>query len=228
MKKIFHTNYSYSDRKSKATYVFDKYSSLLSVGSTLDVGADSMFLKPLIESSGGHYFGIGFGDGIDCQLDLENFPYPFDSSSFDTVICLDVLEHLEYIHDAFDELCRMSSNHVIISLPNPFAGAFGVLRGNNYKDDESIKFYGLPLERPSDRHRWFFNEFEAVEFVMHKAEENNFEVVQCGFKGDDRPLGGRGLSGAFVRFFLRVLFRQDIDKLGLNHGASWFVLKKQD
>ena len=41
-----------------------------------------------------------------------------------------------------------------------------------------LKYYGLPVEPPPDRHRWFFGHDEAVEFLRGRAHLNGFEVEQ--------------------------------------------------
>jgi hypothetical protein len=40
-------------------------------------------------------------------------------------------------------------------------------------------------------------------------------------------MGGNGLKGFFGRFLLKLIFRKDIDQLGLHHGTLWFVLEKK-
>jgi hypothetical protein len=65
------------------------------------------------------YWGIGLADGVDEVVNLEEDGVPYGDDSYMCVFCLDVLEHLDNIHEVFDELCRVSSEDVIISLPNP-------------------------------------------------------------------------------------------------------------
>ncbi len=219
----YETTLTYSDRESKSKYIFSKYNELFQAP-ILDVGADAMYLKPLIESIGSKYTGIGYGKDIDFSLNLEEVPFPFDSNSFETVICFDVLEHLENIHAVFDDLCRISSKSIVISLPNPIAGAFGVLRNNDYAEDQCIKFYGLPIDKPVDRHRWFFTEKESINFITKHAAMNGFSVVQIDSRGGDVPLGGKGIKGYVIRKLMKLVFRNDIEDLGLNHGTTWFVL----
>ena len=223
--KFYKTILTYSDRESKSNYIFDKYKKLFR-HSVLDVGADAMYLKPLIESLGSRYTGIGYGENIDFSLNLEEVPFPFDNNSFETVICFDVLEHLENIHTVFDDLCRISNKSIVISLPNPIAGAFGVLRHKDHSEDQCIKFYGLPIDRPVDRHRWFFTEKESINFITKRAEMNRFSVVQIDSRGGDVPLGGKGVKGYVIRKLMKLVFRNDIEDLGLNHGTTWFVLQK--
>ena len=152
----FSSDLIYTSRKTKADYIFDKYRDIL-VESVIDVGADQMYLKDKILSNGTNYVGVGRGELFDINVDLEKSKIPVKDKSFKTVVCFDVLEHIENIHELFDELTRISNEYIIISLPNPWGDFFYTLLTSDYSDDESIKFYGLPTTIPSDRHRWFFN-----------------------------------------------------------------------
>lgn len=222
---IFATGLNYTDRKTKAEYVFDKYKQLLA-GKVLDVGADAMYLKPLIVNSGGAYVGIGYGQGIDYEINLESTPYPFQDKQFDTVLCLDVLEHLENIHQVFDELCRISKTYIVVSLPNPWAEFFSVLRKGDYSEAQQMKFYGLPANKPLDRHRWFFSEKEGMNFIKYCAQKNGWELLASDSERSSRQFAGEGWTGVLARCLLKSIFRRDIDSLGLHHGTSWFVLRK--
>lgn len=225
MAKMFSTNLTYQDRESKADYIFDKYKEILSK-SVLDIGADAMYLKTRIETLGGEYKGIGYGKDIDLDYNLEQTPYPFNNDSFGTVVCFDVLEHLEEVHKVFAELCRISQEYILISLPNPWADFFNVLLNGDYSEEIKLKFYGLPKGKPVDRHRWFFSEKEAIEFINHNATANGFEVIQFDTLNQGKKFGGNSLKGILGRFLLRRVFRNDIHQLGLHHSTLWFVLKK--
>lgn len=226
-KKQFASDVLGIDRKTKADYVFDKYKDLLKKD-VVDIGADAMYLKPLIEDLGGSYLGVGYGEKIDYAVNLEKIPLPFDNKQFEVVLCLDVLEHIENIHRLFDELCRISQEYIIISLPNPWASFFSMLLYGDYSDTESVKFYGLPTEKPCDRHRWFFSEEEAKKFVRERAFYNGYTVIQVDAEGEDRKLGGSNLRGWIARRILKRLFRKDIVDLGLHHSTLWFLLKKSN
>ncbi|MHB0924758.1 MAG: class I SAM-dependent methyltransferase [Bellilinea sp.] len=74
-----------------------------------------------------------------------NFPIPFrqesvmaldrDDKSFDMVILLEVLEHLDDYNQALSELFRVSNNYVLISTPNePLWRILNLLRGMYWSD----------------------------------------------------------------------------------------------
>ncbi len=220
---IFQTSYHYTDRETKANYVWLKYQSILK-GKILDVGADQRYLKQYLKE-GSRYWGIGLGGNPDQEVDLEKGKVPFPDDSFDCVLCLDVLEHVDNIHELFDELCRVSQRYVIISLPSPWAGFWDMLRYGDYKPGQSLKFYGLPLEKPDDRHKWFFSHEEAERFILYRGAKNGMRVLQI-----DSSL--RSSEGAGWRRLLRILarailLRGDLNLKNLYAGTIWAVLEKE-
>lgn len=59
---------------------------------------------------------------------------PFKDSSFDAVIALEIIEHLNDVNAAISEIKRVSKNYVIITVPNePFFRLANFLRGKNIK-----------------------------------------------------------------------------------------------
>jgi hypothetical protein len=227
----FTTNYKYVDRETKQRYVYEKYQQILQ-GSILDVGADELYLKKHL-AAGTKYVGIGLGDNPELQqVDLEKEKIPFGDNEFDTVLCLDVLEHIENIHEIFDELCRVSKEWVIISLPNPYSSLMGCLQNGQYKPGRNTKYYGLPLDREPDRHKWFFSATEAKDFVKYRAQKNNMEVYDIYADGEGTDGLGTQQSKEekewvdAVRKAREVLFRKDLNFADLYEGTQWFVLRK--
>jgi len=147
-------------------------------GKVLDVGCRSGLLKKALSDEGCEieYCGLDIHPPADVIADLAK-GLPFDNNSFDVVVALDVLEHIDDIHRAFDEVCRVARKFVVLTLPNVYE-----LRGR-------IKFllglplsgkYGLPLDSPSDRHRWLFSFVEARRFVQSRAKCLGFTVKAEG------------------------------------------------
>ena len=218
----------YYDRKSKAQWVYDKYKSVLEE-SILDVGADELYLKPLLEIDV-YYKGIGFGSNPDLvKIDLEKDSIPFSNNSFNCVICLDVLEHLENIHAMFDKLCALSKRYVLISLPNPWASMMENFESKRYNQETNIKFYGLPKERPEDRHKWFYSLSEAISFVEYRAQKNDMEILDF-YKVKKKDAIHSGLSNEEVRKIREarsILFRNDMDFEEFNAWTLWYLLEKK-
>jgi len=131
-------------------------------GSVLDVGCDQMHLAKMVR---GRYVGIDVNGTPDLIVNVEH-GLPFQDKSFDTVVAFDVLEHLDDIHAAFDELCRVARRYVILGLPNMYEWRFRImfLLGRRLSGK-----YGLPAEAPQDRHRWLFSLCEARTFVQHRG-----------------------------------------------------------
>lgn len=161
---------SFSNRKSRSYFVYEHFKKYF-VGTVLDVGCFEAPLRELIGSN--LYTGIDIVGSPDLFIDLEKIDLlPFQDRSFDCVLCIDVLEHLDNLHQIFDEIVRVAKNFVIVSLPNCWCNARKpIVRGKG-----SIGHYGLPLEKPLDRHKWFFNLEEAIYFIQAKSNQLKLKI----------------------------------------------------
>lgn len=223
----FNIDYQYTDRESKLKWVAEKYKDILK-GKILDVGADQMYLKNYL-SEGTEYVGVGLGDHPEqVVVNLEENNLPFENNTFDCVMCLDVLEHLENIYSTFNELCRVSKDWVIISLPNPYSSFMNYLINGKYSADKNIKHYGLPKEKEADRHRWFFSAIEAREFVRHNAEKNGYEIYDLFVREENNeglPVGNSD-EVEKIKEARKLIFRNDLNFPELYEGTLFWVLKK--
>lgn len=220
----FHTNFVYTDRQTKAHYVYLKYQPVL-VGNILDVGADQCYLKERLGNKV-NYIGIGLSsDKLDLKIDLEKKALPYKNNSFDVVLCCDVLEHLDNIHEIFDELCRVSNHYVIVSLPNPHSVFWSYLKHGDYKGYQHMKFYGLPLEKPEDRHKWFFSTEEAKRFIQYRAKKNDMDIVQIDVEGSSPPKIGI-IEKLIFNFFFRK-YSNLLSNPNLYTGTLWAVFLKR-
>ena len=87
------------------------------------------------------------------------FHLPFADGSFDLVICLEVLEHLESPWLAVEELARVSSRDILVSVPNqPLFSLANFLRGKNWPT------WG---DDPEHMQRWWGRSF--VSFMGEKV-----------------------------------------------------------
>ena len=161
----------YDDRKKQRYKIITTEFREYFENKTLDVGTRSNILSELL--------------GKKCQLvdknnpDLPEFNWekeslPYQGKSFDTVVCLDVLEHVDNLHEAFDDLLRVSSKYIIISLPNNWKKALNEF----IKGRGRWASYGIPLEKPKDRHKWFFNTEDAEDFIYYHSATSlgNYEI----------------------------------------------------
>lgn len=178
----------FNNRENRSKWLTERFVEEFSKSSSvLDVGCWEKDLKKFLPENIKRYWGIDINGAADQIINLDQIEkLPFEDASFDVVLCADVLEHLENIHLIFDELLRVAKNNVIITLPVPanFDNIKKYLFNKDYKNspDRSLygkhsKFYGIPLEKPEDRHRWFFSEDEGREFVEYRANKNNWEIV---------------------------------------------------
>lgn len=224
MTQRFQTDFRYTERESKAEYVARKYREILQGASILDVGADECYLRRHLGPDS-TYTGIGLGGNPDRIVNLEQERIPFPDDSFDCVLCLDVLEHIDNPHETLDELCRVSRRYVIVSLPNPWGSFWRRLRMGESPEGKIMKFYGLPVEKPEDRHKWFFSATEAQQFIRHRAEKNGMQIVQMDFESVGRLSGG--VRGRLRRAAAAILLAGDYAHEDLYASTLWAVLEKK-
>lgn len=199
------------NREGRSRFVSTHFASIWQ-GKVLDVGCFrrelGVVLPPVCP-----YVGIDLMGKPDLVVNLDRGAIPFADASFEVVVCVDVLEHLEQIHKVFDELLRVSRHRVLLTLPNCWHGNWRWLFAGRTLG--SGKYYGLPTQPPPDRHRWFFNTFEAVEFLRGRAALAGAQIDYLDYS----------LSGSRTRrWLMRCL-------LGRNYWAwapatVWVVLSK--
>jgi hypothetical protein len=179
-------NWFYQNREERSRWLVERFNgSFKNSESVLDVGCHEKDLGKYLPENISNYVGIDMGGTPDFKINLDKIEkLPFKDNEFDLIVCSDVLEHLENIHLIYDELCRVSKKYIILTLPNSMAQYPGIIKGTIYTDNlnkkkefgKYMKFYGLPLEVPEDRHRWYFNFEEAKEFVEYRSKKNDLTV----------------------------------------------------
>jgi hypothetical protein len=152
--------------------VGDQFKSHLT-GSILDVGSRDNYMKNVLNIEA----ELVDKNNVNLKpFDWEQETLPYADGQFDTVVCLDTLEHINDLHRSFYDLLRVSKKRVIISLPNCWRKTFK--RMLNGSSDQGA--YGLPPERPMDRHKWFFNTEEIEDFFFYNAETapHRYRVIE--------------------------------------------------
>ncbi|MCZ6874620.1 MAG: class I SAM-dependent methyltransferase [bacterium] len=202
----------FHSRARRTHYIADQFQPLLK-GSVLDVGCDKALLKQLL--TGIHYIGVDISGAPDVQLDLQRINcLPFADASFDCVICTDTLEHLDNLHTVFGQLIRVTKRYVIISFPNNWANARQpIQRGRG-----SFEHYGLPADAPADRHKWFFNFSEAMEFVQQQLHRYPISLSTAHVTEKPRPV--------LIRALRRLLYPSQNHYLNRYAHTLWVVLEK--
>ena len=203
----------FRDRAQRSAYIARRFGALLQ-GEILDVGCDQACLRRLL--SGVTYVGVDRDGDPDVRLNLETIDrLPFDDGVFDCVICSDVLEHLDNLHAMFGELVRVARRYVILALPNNWANARKPLgRGKG-----SFSKYGLPVEPPADRHKWFFSLSEAVQFITYQLEK--YALTLHGWHVTEKPRRWA------VRAWRRLLYPSQMRYLNRYAHTLWVVLEKR-
>lgn len=231
----------FRDARDKAAFLYEQYRDYLGA-SVLDVGCRDGYLR--LYATNFRYIGIDISGSPDVIGDL-NCPLPFASDSFECVLCMDVLEHLDDIEFMFAELVRISRRLILVSLPNCWlAYKYHVMKGARV---EGFGGYGLPTGWDADgdavldglkvqyRHRWHFNIQDAKRYVYLLSAKHLLKIVKQDTLYDD----SRYFFGKYSRRFpplrlvdnivTRLLWggRGDIRYENLCAFATWFVLEKQ-
>lgn len=221
----------YYDRNSRQKFIADYFSESLN-GSVLNVGGGGeRSLGKLISAT--RYAELDIDGSPDYKINLETeYPLPIMSNSYDTVVCTDVLEHLDEFHRVFSELIRLSNKNIIISLPNALRVYYRYLLRREYNGGggaanecygKYAKYWGLPLKKPSDRHKWFISYTDAMNFINVNADRYGYEVVQ------EIPVWGinSNLPEFIQAFSSKLLSKSDI-MLDLFADTYWCLLKKKE
>ena len=133
--------------------------------SVLDIGCRDGILRKYLPQKMS-YAGVDLSPGPNvtrvCNLEQG---IPFADASFDAVVALDVLEHVDNVWFAFDEMVRVARQQVMVVLPNSyhFRERLRFLRGR-----EAGKYVLSPAPI-QDRHRWLLSYQSAHSFCAHQA-----------------------------------------------------------
>lgn len=97
------------------------------------------------------------------KIEIQNSPL---KESFDTVMCLEVLEHIREYPQAIENIKKINSKYFIFSVPNePF------FRLGNLVALKNVKILG---NDPEHVNNWTFLSFK-------KLMERHFEVISCSY-----------------------------------------------
>jgi SAM-dependent methyltransferase len=186
----------YDTHSNRALFVIEHYGDLLE-GRVLDVccGNSSQYYRGVL---GSRYQGLDIANsykydeieeadfslgGPDHICNVEREPLPFSAQSYDTVLCIGALEHLDNLHGVYDELFRVARHRVIVQLPNNWPGFFcSLVVGHNYTHRAGYGLQPTP-PKPGQRHKWFFNLGEACEFLLGRMPNGwTLRRLDCTFE----------------------------------------------
>ena len=135
--------------------------------SILDIGCRDKKLQELLLNYN-NYQGLDLYEDEDVmQYDLEK-KLPFKKNSFDHVVCLDVLEHIENVHQLFNDIINISRKSAIVSFPNMYYYRFRL----NYLFGKEISGkYRFSDEPIKDRHRWITSCKNTTNFIKKNIND---------------------------------------------------------
>jgi len=96
------------------------------------------------------------GPAVDIVHDLNVFPWPVPDSTYDHVLCLDVLEHLHNIVWVMEEIHRVSTPGAVVEISVPTGSSHHLytdpthIRGFGYRSFD----YFVPSRDLADRYRY--------------------------------------------------------------------------
>ncbi|UCE35194.1 MAG: class I SAM-dependent methyltransferase [Deltaproteobacteria bacterium] len=157
---------SYSSRGERQAFLLSQFNDFVQ-GQVLDVGCGQAHLRNYVKG----YVGLDIAGNPDVYFDLEQGVLPLRDGSFDTVICLDVLEHVQSAHEIIQEIFRVSGRYVVISLPNEYLLYFRLkfLLGKTKKE------FGW---FPRNQHKWLGSYNQARDFVAFYAKRSGFALMK--------------------------------------------------
>ena len=146
----------------------------------LDIGCREMILKEHLQGSF-DYLGLDYiskksNDPSFINHNLEK-GMPDSVGDVDVIVALDVLEHIERIHDVYQEFFSVSKKTIIVALPNMGYYKFrinflfkGVLSGK----------YNFTENKILDRHRWIPN-YESIDKFIYKNTPTGWNIKNYNY-----------------------------------------------
>ncbi len=172
-----HRHYS-SDGQQRYWVINERFGALLQ-GTILDVGSRHNTLRDVLKKNAQL---VDKHNAALPDFDWETTALPFADNSFDTVVCLDTLEHIDQLHTALGDLVRVSSKYIIVSLPNCWRATTREVLSARSRSAS----YGLPPESPRDRHKWYFNSDDVEDFMFYNAQRLGLKIHAVCFHAPRR------------------------------------------
>jgi hypothetical protein len=141
----------------------------------LDIGCREMILKEYLEGNF-NYLGLDYISKKSNAPDFINHNLekglPDNLNNIDTIVALDVLEHIESIHDVYKEFFSITNKTVVVALPNMAYYKFrlnflikGVLSGKYIFSEKKIL----------DRHRWIPN-YQSIDKFIYENTPSGWAI----------------------------------------------------
>lgn len=203
----------FMNRTERASFIKNKFSKYIDKSNDiLDIGCSDNDFKKIV---GNKVFGIDIAGIPDKRVDLEKeFLSMFSDNSYDLLVCTEVLEHIDNFYEIMDDMVRVSKRYILISLPN-CPDIWKILR--IILTGRAGKFYGLPKEKPEDRHKWFFSWKELDEFFENYCKKNNLAIKEKFMHFNYDTSFGWMLIKTFLKIFPIKSFAQ----------SYWILIEKK-
>lgn len=166
MKKKISVNIIKNDRYLRNKFVFDKWIKSLNINNILDIGCSDNYMKMIHDN----VIGIDINGSPDIIFDLEKGNIPIKENSFDCIICLDVLEHVDNLHEVLDQFLLISKKYIILSFPNELR-FLNLIRYVYKTNNREFGFF------PRNRHKWFISYSQSKTFIRNFAKKNNLIII---------------------------------------------------
>lgn len=121
-------------------------------------------------------FGVDIipGSAADLIHDLDSFPYPLAESSWDRIICRDVLEHVTDFVKTMEEIWRIGAPRATVQISAPFMS--------------SVNYYSDPTHKRAFTSRSFDYFIEGRPAFRLGYSSARFEMVHCEYDVEDRQI----------------------------------------
>jgi SAM-dependent methyltransferase len=128
-------------------------------------------------------FGVDIIPGSQADLvhDLDKFPYPLEDSSWDRIICLDVLEHVDDVVKTIEEIWRISRNGALVEISAPFMS--------------SVHYHTDPTHKRAFTSRSFDYFCPGRPLHRYGYSKATFEIIDCEY-----DIGERGYRRGLHKF----------------------------
>lgn len=177
----------YSTREERNIFLADFIRDHLKAGEAqiLNVGSGGQrFLASHLTEA--QLYDVDIQGDADLLVNLEELErFDFADSHFQVSCALDLLEHIENFHAILEEMIRVTEKQIVISLPNPQQTFLEMLRGKTQEADGKdngetgvySKFYGLPLAKPTDRHKWHYSIDDVRRLFEHMKDKHSLSKI---------------------------------------------------
>ena len=125
------------------------------------------------KAPGAYGVDILMGSQADLIHDLDVFPYPLQDSSWDRIICHDVLEHLEDFVRTMEEIWRIGAPGATVEVHAPFMS--------------SVNYFSDPTHKRAFTSRSFDYFLPGTTAARFGYSSARFELVHCEYDAEDRP-----------------------------------------